>query len=60
MNYVIIQEKDWNVIKLLLEELPQLLQNKQLILAATYEDIGFFSSRLCAMVSMKSMTLLGN
>ena len=38
------------MIKLLLEELPQLLQNKTLILAASHEDIDRFAARLCAMV----------
>ncbi|KAJ8682291.1 hypothetical protein QAD02_018083 [Eretmocerus hayati] len=48
------QEKDWQVLQLILKELPQLLQNRALILSRTSNDIGSLASALCSMIDDKS------
>ncbi|EZA47091.1 Tuberin [Ooceraea biroi] len=44
------QEKDWKVLHLILKELPQVMQNRALILSRHSNDIDFFAAALCSMV----------
>lgn len=50
------QEKDWKVLQMLLKELPQVMQNRTLILSRQ-SDIHELTSALCSMVSDKSLQL---
>ncbi|KAM0730676.1 Tuberin [Formica fusca] len=50
------QEKDWKVLYLILKELPQVMQNRALVLSR-HNDIDFFAAALCSMVSDKSLRL---
>lgn len=43
-------EKDWRVINLLLQELPNILQNKSLMLSKNCNDVGLLADALCSMV----------
>ncbi|KAF7385574.1 hypothetical protein HZH68_014004 [Vespula germanica] len=51
------QEKDWKVLQLVLKELPQIMQNRALILSWHSSDIDFFATALCSMVSDKNLRL---
>ncbi|KMQ95864.1 tuberin-like isoform x1 protein [Lasius niger] len=51
------QEKDWKVLYLILKELPQVMQNRALVLSRHSNDIDFFAAALCSMVSDKSLRL---
>ncbi|KAG7209739.1 hypothetical protein KM043_011368 [Ampulex compressa] len=51
------QEKDWKVLQLVLKELPQVMQNRALVLSRHSNDIDFFAAALCSMVSDKSLRL---
>ncbi|XP_077266415.1 TSC complex subunit tuberin isoform X2 [Temnothorax americanus] len=51
------QEKDWKVLYLILKELPQVMQNRALVLSRQSNDIDFFAAALCSMVSDKSLRL---
>jgi len=42
---------DWKVLYLILKELPQVMQNRALILSRHSNDIDFFAAALCSMVS---------
>ncbi|KOX80745.1 Tuberin [Melipona quadrifasciata] len=53
----IISEKDWKVLQLVLKELPQVMQNRALILSRHSNDIDYFATALCSMVSDKSLRL---
>lgn len=44
-------ERDWRVISLLLQELPNVIQNKSLILNKYGGDVGILADCLCSMVS---------
>ncbi|XP_017881114.1 tuberin isoform X2 [Ceratina calcarata] len=50
-------EKDWKVLQLVLKELPQIMQNRALILSRYTNDIDYFANALCSMVSDKSLRL---
>lgn len=50
-------EKDWKVLQLVLKELPQVMQNRALILSRHTNDIDYFANALCSMVSDKSLRL---
>lgn len=41
---------DWKVLYLILKELPQVMQNRALVLSR-HNDIDFFAAALCSMVS---------
>lgn len=43
-------EKDWRILSLLLQELPNIMQNKSLILSKHGTDIGLLADTLCSMV----------
>lgn len=45
---------DWNVLRMILERVPQVLQNKALILSRDANDIDYFASTLCALVGFIS------
>ncbi|XP_029054023.2 tuberin isoform X1 [Osmia bicornis bicornis] len=49
-------EKDWKILQLVLKELPQVMQNRALILSRHTNDIDF-TAVLCSMVSDKSLRL---
>lgn len=51
------QEKDWNVLQLILQELPQVMKNKALIVSRHGNDIDYLAAALCSMVSDKSLGL---
>ncbi|XP_048507911.1 tuberin isoform X2 [Athalia rosae] len=51
------QEKDWRVLQLLLKEMPQVMQNRALILSRHTNDIDCLAAALCSMVSDKSVRL---
>ncbi|XP_039314149.1 tuberin isoform X1 [Solenopsis invicta] len=51
------QEKDWKVLYLILKELPQVMQNRALVLSRHSNDIDYFAAALCSMVSDKSLRL---
>ncbi|XP_067006155.2 tuberin isoform X2 [Anabrus simplex] len=51
------QEKDWKVLHLILKELPQVMQNKALILSRHGNDVDLLATALIAMVSDKSLAL---
>lgn len=42
---------DWKVLYLILKELPQVMQNRALVLSRHSNDIDFFAAALCSMVS---------
>lgn len=42
---------DWKVLYLVLKELPQVMQNRALVLSRHSNDIDFFAAALCSMVS---------
>ncbi|XP_011497969.1 PREDICTED: tuberin [Ceratosolen solmsi marchali] len=48
------QEKDWQVLQLILKELPSLLQNRALILSRHSNDVGSLASALCSMIDDKN------
>ncbi|KAK7072997.1 hypothetical protein SK128_006155, partial [Halocaridina rubra] len=43
------KEKDWDVLRLILERVPQVLQNKALILSRDGNDIDYFAAALCSL-----------
>lgn len=47
------QEKDWRVLQLLLKEMPQVMQNKALILSRQNNDIDCLAAALCSMVMVR-------
>ncbi|XP_071526636.1 tuberin-like [Panulirus ornatus] len=51
------KEKDWEVLRMILERIPQVLQNKALILSRDGNDIDYFAATLCALVTEKSLGL---
>ncbi|XP_015113598.1 tuberin [Diachasma alloeum] len=51
------QEKDWKVLQLILKEMPQVMQNRALILSRHSNDIDYLAAALCSMVSDKSLRL---
>ncbi|XP_063234483.1 tuberin isoform X2 [Bacillus rossius redtenbacheri] len=51
------QEKDWKVLGLILQEVPQVMKNKALILSRHGNEIDLLASALCAMVSDKTLGL---
>ncbi|XP_069978306.1 tuberin isoform X7 [Penaeus vannamei] len=51
------KEKDWEVLRMILERVPQVLQNKALILSRDGNDIDYFAAALCALVTEKSLGL---
>nr|CAD7400169.1 unnamed protein product [Timema poppensis] len=51
------QERDWKVLSLILQEVPQVMKNKALILSHHSNEIDLLASALCAMVSDKSLGL---
>ncbi|XP_076040511.1 TSC complex subunit tuberin isoform X2 [Oratosquilla oratoria] len=51
------KEKDWEVLKLILEQVPQVLWNKALILSQNGNDVDYFAAALCDLVSDKSLDL---
>ncbi|XP_020281635.1 tuberin [Pseudomyrmex gracilis] len=51
------QEKDWKILNLILKELPQVMQNRALVLSRHSNDVDFFAAALCSMVSDKSLRL---
>jgi len=42
---------DWKVLYLILKELPQVMQNRALVLSRHSNDIDFFAAALCSMVN---------
>ncbi|XP_015588565.1 tuberin [Cephus cinctus] len=51
------QEKDWKVLQLILKEMPQVMQNRALILSRHSNDIDYLAAALCSMVSDKTLRL---
>ncbi|KAJ9583770.1 hypothetical protein L9F63_021894, partial [Diploptera punctata] len=51
------QEKDWNVFQLILQELPQIMKNKALIVSRHGNDIDYLAAALCSMVCGYDKTL---
>ncbi|XP_066593113.1 tuberin [Prorops nasuta] len=51
------QEKDWKILYLILKEMPQIMQNRALILSRNSNDIDFFAAALCSMVSDRTLRL---
>ncbi|XP_046387021.1 tuberin [Ischnura elegans] len=52
------QEKDWKVLQLMLQEVPQVMQNKALILSRDgVNDVDYLANALCLMVSERSLGL---
>ncbi|XP_059490501.1 tuberin isoform X2 [Neocloeon triangulifer] len=51
------KEKDWRVLTLVLSELPQVMQNKSLILSKHGNDVEYLASALYSMVSEISLGL---
>ncbi|XP_032669228.1 tuberin [Odontomachus brunneus] len=51
------QEKDWKVLHLILKELPQVMQNRALMLSRHSNDIDVFAAALCSMVSDNRLRL---
>ncbi|XP_042230186.1 tuberin-like isoform X2 [Homarus americanus] len=51
------KEKDWGVLRMILERVPQVLLNKALILSRDGNDIDYFAAALCALVTDKSLGL---
>lgn len=41
---------DWKVLQLVLKELPQVMQNRALVLSRHTNDIDYFAAALCSMV----------
>ncbi|XP_043279652.1 tuberin isoform X2 [Venturia canescens] len=50
-------EKDWKVLQLILKEMPQVMQNRALILSRHSNDIDYLAAALCCMVSDKNLRL---
>ncbi|XP_071440421.1 tuberin-like [Hetaerina americana] len=54
----LIQERDWKVLHLILQEIPQVMQNKALILSRDgANDVDNLAHSLCLLVSEKSLGL---
>lgn len=53
----LIQELDWRVLLLVLQEIVQVMKNKALILSRQDNDIDSLATALCSMVSDKSLCL---
>jgi len=51
MWHTYIFSVDWKVLYLILKELPQVMQNRALVLSRHSNDIDFFAAALCSMVS---------
>lgn len=51
------QEKDWRVLHLLLKEMPQVMQNKALILSRHSNDIDCLAAALCSMVMVSDKSV---
>ncbi|CAL4122282.1 unnamed protein product, partial [Meganyctiphanes norvegica] len=51
------KEKDWEVLRLILECVPQVLQNKALILSKDGNDIDYLAAALYALISDRSLGL---
>lgn len=51
------KEKDWEVLRLILERVPQVLQNRALILSRDGNNINYFALALCALVTDKNLGL---
>lgn len=51
------KEKDWEVLRMILERVPQVLLNKALILSRDGNDIDYFAAALCALITEKSLGL---
>ncbi|KAG0720159.1 Tuberin [Chionoecetes opilio] len=51
------KEKDWEVLRMILDRMPQVLQNKALILSRDANDIDYFAATLCALVTEKTLGL---
>ncbi|KAK4309742.1 hypothetical protein Pmani_018669 [Petrolisthes manimaculis] len=51
------KEKDWEVLRLILEGVPQVLQNKALILSRHSNDVDYVAAALCSLVTDKSLGL---
>ncbi|XP_045114580.1 tuberin-like isoform X4 [Portunus trituberculatus] len=51
------KEKDWEVLRMILERVPQVLQNKALILSRDANDIDYFAATLCSLITEKSLGL---
>ncbi|KAK0095925.1 hypothetical protein PV326_007052 [Microctonus aethiopoides] len=51
------QDKDWKVLQLILKEMPQVIQNRALILPRHSNDIDYLAAALCSMISDKNLRL---
>nr|XP_045602485.1 tuberin-like [Procambarus clarkii] len=51
------KEKDWEVLRMILERVPQVLLNKALILSRDGNDIDYFAAALCSLVTDKTLGL---
>lgn len=47
-------EKDWRILNLLLQELPNIMQNKSLLLGKHGNDVGLLADALCSMVRVRN------
>ncbi|CAG0892665.1 unnamed protein product, partial [Darwinula stevensoni] len=55
--FALREEKNWKVLKLLLDSLPDVMQNKALTLSRHGNDIHYLADALCALILDKSMRL---
>ncbi|XP_077299280.1 TSC complex subunit tuberin isoform X2 [Arctopsyche grandis] len=51
------QEKDWSVLSTVLKEIPNVMQNKALVLSKNNNDVDLLATALCSMVMDKSLML---
>ncbi|KAF2361373.1 Tuberin-type domain [Trinorchestia longiramus] len=51
------REKDWALLKLILEGIPKMLQNKALIVSRDSNDIDYFAEALTGMITDRSLNL---
>lgn len=50
MPYMVFNILEWRVLHLILQEVPQVMQNKALILSRHGNDIDYLAAALCSMV----------
>jgi len=50
MPYIVFNILEWRVLHLILQEVPQVMQNKALILSRHGNDIDYLAAALCSMV----------
>ncbi|KAB7503587.1 Tuberin [Armadillidium nasatum] len=51
------KEKDWTLLKMILEKVPEVLQNKALILSKQGNDIDYLATTLCSLITDSTLCI---